>query len=102
MNTDKQFYVYIMTNKSGTLYVGMTSNLIRRVHQHKLKEITGFTKKYNINHLLYFETFRDAYSAIAREKAIKGQVRKKKMELIASLNPSWEDLSQDWYNSKTD
>ena len=85
-----------MTNKSSTLYVGMTNNIKKRVYEHKNKLIDGFTKKYNISRLLYFETFSDAYSAIAREKTIKGWLRKKKIELLSRTNPDWKDLSQDW------
>ena len=95
----KQYYVYIMTNKSGTLYTGFTNNLVQRVYQHKTKLVEGFTKKYRIERLVYYETFRDAYSAIAREKAIKGWLRKKKIELINQANPEWNDLSKDWYDS---
>jgi len=87
-----------MTNKSGTLYVGMTGNIKKRLYDHKNKLVEGFTKKYNINKLIYFETFGDIYSAIAREKTIKGWLRKKKIELIRATNPSWTDLSQDWYD----
>ena len=98
MYTDNQYYVYIMTNKSGTLYVGMTDNIKKRVCDHKNKLVEGFTKKYNINKLLYFGTFGDIYSAIAREKTIKGWLRKKKIELIRATNPGWTDLSQDWHD----
>ena len=98
MQERNQYYIYIMTNKSGTLYVGMTSNIKKRVFEHKDKLIAGFTKKYNISRLIYFETFGDVYSAIAREKTIKGWLRKKKIELISKTNPDWEDLSSDWYD----
>jgi len=98
MEQSKQYFVYIMTNKSGTLYTGVTNNLIQRVYQHKNKLIDGFTKKYNIQNLIYFETFSDVTSAIAREKTIKGWLRKKKIALINSINPQWNDLSKDWYN----
>jgi putative endonuclease len=97
MQTQKQYYVYIITNKSGTLYTGVTNNIEKRIYEHKNKMVEGFTKKYNINRLLYFETFSDVYSAIAREKTIKGWLRKKKIELVKKTNPSWTDLSQDWY-----
>ena len=93
---DKQYYVYIMTNKSGTLYVGMTNNMQKRVYEHKEKLVEGFTKKYNIDRLLYFETFGDVPSAIAREKTIKGWLRRKKVDLIEATNPGWSDLSEDW------
>ena len=92
-----QYYIYIMTNKSGTLYVGVTNDLKKRVFQHKQKLIEGFTKKYNINRLLYFETFGDIYSAITREKTIKGWLRKKKIDLVKSTNPAFADISEDWY-----
>ena len=97
MRMDKQYYVYIITNKSGTLYVGLTNNIRRRIHQHKSKLVDGFTMKYNIDRLLYYETFSDVNSAIAREKMIKGWLRKKKVELINTINPNWIDLSEDWY-----
>lgn len=97
MTGNRQFYVYILTNKTGTLYVGITNNIKKRIHQHKRKAADGFTSKYNIDRLLYYENFSDAYSAIAREKTIKGWVRNKKVELINSLNPGWNDLSEDWY-----
>ena len=90
------YYVYIMTNRSGTLYVGVTNNLIRRVYEHKNKLVDGFTKKYNINRLVYFEETSDVNSAIAREKQIKGWIRKKKIELIEKNNPKFRDLSEDW------
>jgi len=98
MQTNKKYYVYIMTDKSGTLYTGLTENLKKRIDQHKNKLVEGFTKKYNINKLLYFETFPDVYSAIDREKTIKGWVRRKKLDLIRTTNPDWTDLSQDWYD----
>jgi len=87
----------MMTNKSGTLYVGLTNNIRKRVHQHRTKLVDGFTTKYNIDRLLYYETFSDIHSAIAREKMIKGWLRKKKIELINTINPHLVDLSQDWY-----
>lgn len=87
-----------MTNKSGTLYVGMTNNIKKRIYDHKEKLIPGFTKKYNINRLIYFEAFGDVHSAIAREKTIKGWLRKKKIELVSRTNPDWKDLSGNWYD----
>jgi putative endonuclease len=98
MKMKNQYYVYIMTNKSGTLYTGMTNNIKQRVFAHKHKLVDGFTKKYNIDRLLYIETFGDANSAIAREKIIKGWIRRKKLELIKTTNPDWKDLSEDWYS----
>jgi len=97
MREDKQYYVYIITNKSGTLYVGLTNNIRKRVHQHKRKLVEGFTRKYNIDKLLYYETFSDVHSAIAREKIFKGWLRQKKIELINTINPDWIDLSEKWY-----
>jgi putative endonuclease len=89
----EQFYVYIMANKCGSvLYTGMTNNLMKRVHQHKQKLVDGFTKKYNITKLVYFEVFADAMSAIKREKQIKAGSRKKKEQLIHSINKDWDDL----------
>ncbi len=98
MPSNNQYYVYIMTNKSGTLYTGVTNNIKQRVLQHKNKLIEGFTKKYNITKLVHFETFRNVHSAIAREKTIKGWLRKKKIELVNATNPDWRDLSEDWYD----
>ena len=93
----KQYFVYILTSKSGTLYTGMTNNLERRVHQHKHKLIEGFTSKYNVNRLVYYETYRDVRDAIDREKQIKGWRRSKKIALIETMNPKWQDLSAGWY-----
>jgi putative endonuclease len=98
MTMVKQYYVYIMTNRSGTLYVGVTNNLRKIVHQHKNGLIEGFTKKYNIDRLMYFETFSDVSTAIAREKALKGWLRKRKIALINESNPQWRDLSEGWYD----
>ena len=97
MSKIHQYYVYILTNKSGTIYVGVTNNIKKRVYQHKNKLVEGFTKKYNIDILLYYEPFSDINSAIAREKMIKGWVRKKKIELINTINPNWIELSSNWY-----
>jgi putative endonuclease len=92
----KQYYVYILTSNSGTFYTGMTNDLQRRVGQHKQKLIPGFTSRYNVNRLVYFEVFNEPQQAIAREKQIKGWVRRKKIALIEEENPTWRDLSQDW------
>jgi len=96
MTRDKQYYVYIMTNRSKTLYTGVTGNLIRRVYEHKNKLVDGFTRRYNITKLVYYETTSEITSAIAREKQIKGWLRKKKIALIESMNPEWKDLSEEW------
>ena len=92
----KQFYVYIMTNKSRTLYTGVTNDLERRVYEHKKKLVPGFTAKYNIDRLVYYEATEDVNAAISREKQIKGWLRAKKIALIESVNPVWRDLSLDW------
>ena len=97
MARGKTYYIYIMTNKSGTLYTGVTGNIKARVRQHKNGQVDGFTKRYKITRLLYYESFGDISSAIAREKEIKGWVRRKKLDLIASANPQWDDLGRDWY-----
>ena len=93
----KEYYVYIMTNKSRTLYTGVTNNLMRRVHEHKNKLVPGFTSKYNIKLLVYFESTSDVNEAILREKQIKGWLRAKKIKLIESMNPEWKDLSEEWF-----
>jgi putative endonuclease len=92
----RQYYVYIMTNRSRTLYTGVTNNLMRRVYEHKNKLTDGFTKKYNITKLVYYESTPEITSAIAREKQIKGWLRKRKVALIESANPHWKDLSEEW------
>ena len=93
----KQYFVYIMTSAKGTLYIGMTNNLHRRVYEHKHKVNKGFTSRYDVNRLVLVETFGDVQDAIAREKQIKGWRRSKKLELIREMNPKWEDLSEGWY-----
>ena len=93
----KQYYVYIMTNLSRTLYTGITGNLASRVADHKAGKGSSFTSKYRINRLVYYESHSDVHDAIAREKQIKGWVRVKKIALIESINPNWDDLSVDWY-----
>ena len=89
---EKQYYVYILTNKSNTLYTGITNDLYRRLYEHKNKLTPGFTKKYNIDKLIYYEVFDDPESAIQREKEIKSWTRKKKLELIKKINPNFEEL----------
>jgi len=89
----KDYYVYIMTNNYATLYTGVTNNLERRVYEHKHKLVPGFTKKYNLTRLVWYEAGNDIWAAIAREKQIKGWVRARKVALIESMNPDWEDLS---------
>ena len=91
---EKQYYVYILTNwNNKVMYVGVTNNLARRVYEHKNKLVDGFTNKYNINKLVYYEQTTDVNSAIAREKQIKGWHREKKDALVLAINPAWKDLS---------
>jgi putative endonuclease len=85
-----------MNSPTGTLYVGMTNDLKRRVYEHKQKMIPGFTRKYNITRLAYYEETSDVHTALAREKEIKKWRRSKKITLIKSLNPKWQDLSEGW------
>ena len=85
-----------MTNGKRTLYTGVTNNLYRRVYEHKEKLVPGFTKRYNIDYLVYIECTSDVDAAITREKQIKGWTRAKKISLIESSNPEWRDLSLDW------
>ena len=92
------YAIYILTNRSGTLYTGMTNDLMRRVWEHKQKKVPGFTKRYNIDRLEYYEYTEDVRAAIKREKQIKGWLRKKKIALIDSMNTEWRDMSADWYN----
>lgn len=93
MDDSKQYYVYLLTNKNNkVIYCGVTNNLVRRVYEHKNKLIEGFTKKYNVNKLVYYEIFRNVEEAILREKEIKGWIRKKKDALVLRMNPGWEDL----------
>ena len=94
----RHYYVYIMTNHSGTLYTGVTNDLHRRVYEHKQELVRGFTQKYKITQLVYFEETPDVKAAIAREKQIKGWLRSKKIALIESPNPQWQDLSEGWYD----
>ncbi|MBA6253772.1 MULTISPECIES: GIY-YIG nuclease family protein [unclassified Colwellia] len=92
----KQPHIYIMTNiKNTTLYIGVTSQLVQRVYQHKSKLTLGFTNKYNLNKLVYFESFETMYDAITREKQLKNWRRAWKKNLIEQMNPNWLDLSKD-------
>jgi putative endonuclease len=98
MRASRSFYVYIMTNgpKAAILYVGVTGDIRRRVWQHKNKLVPGFTQRYGLARLVYFERFVDPDAAIHREKEIKAWRRSKKLRLIESTNPRWEDLARDW------
>ena len=91
------YYVYILTNWSNkVLYTGVTNNLERRLYEHKNKLVKGFTEKYNVNKLVYYDSTTDVKAAIAREKQIKGWTRNKKNALIENINPQWNDLSENW------
>ena len=92
----KRYYVYIMSNQSRTLYVGVTNDLEQRVRQHKSKLIPGFTAKYNVTSLVFYEEFADVNQAIEWEQRLKGWTRAKKIALIEEGNPQWEDLARDW------
>jgi putative endonuclease len=100
MRPPKQFFVYIMTNapKSAVLYTGITGHLVHRVWQHKNKRVPGFTSRYNLTRLVYYERFYYPDAAIAREKEIKSWRRSKKIQLIEAMNPRWEDLAAEWQN----
>jgi len=93
MYGSRTYYVYVMTNQSRTLYVGITNNIRRRVWEHRTGLIEGFTNRYKIDTLVYVESFRDVFSAIEREKQIKRWRRDKKLRLIAENNPDWHDIS---------
>jgi len=88
----KQYYIYIMASISGVLYIGVTNNLIRRIQEHKQGLVQGFTRKYRIKKLVYFESTRDVRSAIEREKQLKKWRREKKVVMIEEMNPTWRDL----------
>ena len=92
----RDYYVYIMTNRSGTLYTGMTNDLERRVAEHRARLARGFTEKYKITRLVYYEAVSNVNDAIHREKQIKAWRRSKKLGLIASMNARWKDLAEDW------
>jgi len=91
-----KFWVYILCNRSGTLYVGLTGFFERRIYQHKYDTIEGFTRKYQCHRLVHYESFRDVYAAIAREKQVKRWRREKKIALIEKFNPRWQDLAENW------
>ena len=94
-----KYYVYILSNKSKMLYIGVTNNLERRVYEHKNKLIDGFTKKYNIGRLVYYEEFDYIDEAIQREKNLKNWHRQWKINLIEMMNKEWVDLADDWYDA---
>ncbi len=93
----KYYYVYMLTNYlNKVVYVGVTNDLERRIYEHKNKLVDGFSSRYNLKKLIYYEVFGDIRQAIAREKQLKGLIRKKKDELVNQANPQWRDLSIDW------
>ena len=91
-----EYHVYILSNRSCMLYVGVTNNLPRRIFEHKMKLLRGYSAKYDITQLVYYESTNDISAAIEREKEIKGWVRRKKVALIHSFNPEWKVLSKEW------
>ncbi len=98
MREEKRYYVYIyiMVSRSLTLYTGVTGDIYHRALQHKAGEIEGFTKKYHINRLVYYETFKYVNNALACEKQIKAWTRAKRLALIKTMNPAWQDLAEGW------
>ncbi len=96
MREEKRYYVYIMASRSLTLYTGVTGDIYHRALQHKAGEVEGFTKKYHINRLVYYETLKYVNNAIAREKQIKAWTRAKRIALIKTMNPAWQDLADGW------
>ncbi len=95
----RDYYVYLLTNRSGTLYTGVTNDIQRRMYEHKNKLVKGFTKRYNIDMLVYYEVTSDIGEGLTREKQIKAWRRSKRISLIESANPQWRDLSEGWYSS---
>jgi putative endonuclease len=100
LTREYRFFVYILSSKSRVIYTGMTNDLVERVREHKLLKVKGFTKKYKITRLVYFETLKYADNCIDREKQVKDWTRAKRVALIESLNPTWEDLAEDWFDSE--
>jgi putative endonuclease len=96
VNVDHKYFAYIVTSRSGTLYIGITNNIYRRALEHKSREIEGFSSKYHCDRMVHYEGFQDVQKAIAREKQLKGWRRSKKIALIESSNPRWVDLAEKW------
>jgi len=94
------YFTYIVASRSHTLYIGVTGDLRKRIFQHKWKEFGGFTEKYNCDRLVWFERYQEIATAIAREKQLKGWRREKKIALIERMNPTWVDLSREWYDTE--
>ncbi|MBI3159575.1 MAG: GIY-YIG nuclease family protein [Chloroflexi bacterium] len=97
MSQDREYFVYIMASHSRVIYTGVTNDLFRRVYEHKTRKTRGFTNRYNVIHLVYYESTDSIHIAIQREKQIKGWLREKKVQLIESTNPDWNDLAAEWY-----
>jgi putative endonuclease len=91
-----KFWVYILSSRSGTLYIGITGFFDQRIHQHKYDSIEGFTKKYQCHRLVYYESYQDVQAAISREKQVKRWRREKKIALFEKMNPRWTDLAENW------
>jgi putative endonuclease len=96
MREEKRYYVYIMSSRSLTLYTGVTGDIYHRALQHKAVEVEGFTKRYHINRLVYYETFKYVNNALTREKQVKAWTRAKRLALIKTMNPAWQDLAEGW------
>jgi len=93
----RSYYVYLLTNwKNKVIYIGVTNNLMRRIYEHKNKLVKGFTQKYNVNKLVYYEETNDVIAALSREKEIKKWRREKKNQLVNHINPAWRDLAMEW------
>jgi putative endonuclease len=96
MAAQRRYFVYILSSKTKRLYIGVTNDLERRVAQHKRREVEGFTSRYNIDRLVYFEETNDVWAALNREKQLKGWMRVRKLELVSDMNPEWRDLAAEW------
>jgi putative endonuclease len=92
-----RFFVYILASRSGVLYIGVTRDLLRRMHQHRVGQVPGFTRRYHVNRLVFYEQTPSARSAFERERQIKGWKRQKKIRLIETVNPEWVDLAKEWF-----
>ena len=92
----RDYFVYILSSPTGVLYTGVTNNLRRRLHEHRTGSIPGFSRRYRVHRLLYFESTPNVHSAIAQEKKIKGMLRAKKLALIREVNPTFRDLAAEW------
>ncbi len=99
MRESKIYSVYILSSRSRALYIGITSDLLRRIHQHRAHVLPGHTARYRIHRLVYFETTEDVHAAIEREKTLKGFRREKKIRLVETMNPRWNDLASEWFGN---